>query len=241
MHYLVICSIMLFLLCIHAKAEEWSDDQGIQFYTEKLITAYRPQARDTIALLLDLMKKGKLPILYPTVPDIGERFGDRYFTPLNFNTMQITANPTNDIVIIENFDNVIEPGSGDDTVELITAGDNTLEGRLGNRRDRTLFVFKKNWGHDFINKGCIGITNEGLKDVNGKSFWLDKGFTTTTFLIFGPGIYPEDVIWEEPYKITNTVTGDTIKFTKDSWCSNIIFYEEGKMKPFSWLDFYNRL
>ncbi len=77
--------------------------------------------------------------------------------------------------------------------------------------------------------------------INGKKFWSEKDFQYNAFLVFGPGIYPEDMAWDEPFLLRNQKTGDSIKFTESSRCNHLVFYEEGEIKPFTWLRFYNKL
>lgn len=218
----------------------WSNERAIKFYQEKQSTTEGEGAK-TIQMIISLMEEGKLPTLFPTEKAAapGNKVASfRHFTPLQFDPKTIVYGEGNDTIYIDPVDNIIEPGSGDDEINTVQP---KYGGNLWSAKDRTIFVFKPEWGNDTFNKGCTGSRNYGLLQTNGKDFWKIRGFETNTFLVFGSGVYPQDVAWEDPFTLKNYVTGDTIKFMQTSWCGHIVFYEDGEMKPFSWLDFYDRL
>lgn len=218
----------------------WSNEQTIKFYQEKL-HASEGKSTEIISMIISLMEKGKLPTLFPTekAASPGSKTASfRYFTPLQFDPKTIVYGAENNVISVNPIDNIIEPGTGNDEI-------NAVKPKFGNdlwmAKDRTIFVFNPRWGNDTLNKGCAGSRNYGLIQTNGKDFWKQKDFKHNIFLVFGAGVYPKDVEWEDPFTLKNFATGDTIKFAETSWCGHIVFYEDGEMKPFSWLDFYDRL
>lgn len=214
----------------------WTDQKGLEFYKNKYFTDADPSTRETLMMVVNLMEKQKLPIFYPTEIDThySKKTFIRHFSPLKFDLALVHFGKKNNVINIGQGDYLIEAGSGDHEVK-------EHKTKSWKKNSRTLFVFNKNWGNDTFSTPCKGNNNRNLAQMIGKDFWRQKGFQYNNFLIFGPEVFPEDMKWEEPFLLKNQRTGDSIKFTETSRCGHMIFYEEGKMEPFSWLYFYNKL
>ena len=210
----------------------WTDQMGLEFYKNEYFTDADPLTRETLEMIVNLMEKKKLPIFYPTErnPSFSSETFTRHFSPLKFDLAMVHFGNKNNVINIGKGDYLIEAGAGDHKVK-----------EHKNKNSRTLFVFNKNWGNDTFSTPCKGNNNKNLAQMIGKDFWRRKGFQYNNFLIFGSGVFPEDMKWEDPFLLVNQKTGDSIRFTETSRCGHMIFYEEGKMEPFSWLYFYNKL
>ncbi len=124
---------------------------------------------------------------------------------------------------------IIQSGAGDDVINL--------------GGEASILVFSKNWGKDTVTLGNMYPKwLDLIKDSPAKEDWKKAGFKYQQFIVFGPGIYPQDLQWESytynhivgknPIVLKNIKTGDQVTFK--SWPRlNFVFYEDGKFEEWS--------
>lgn len=90
-------------------------------------------------------------------------------------TYNIIGNQGSDVIFVrtDTFTTLINPGNGNDYIETDTSADN--------------IVFEKGWGNDVLRTSC--------RTINIKKTDKELKWDFASSLIFGPGIYPEDMVW----------------------------------------------
>jgi hypothetical protein len=263
-------------------------EQALELY-QRMVDALPEKTKHTFQFLIDLMKKGRMPVFYPGAKVVG----GQYFETLQFNPKGVVTLTTQDFkecgkrswnsntradwvedclskgqcppitetgVIIGNDDgNKISCFSGN-FLHLLGNGTNEVQHSYGSSiiqsgsgddsikigGETTILVFQKNWGKDTVEQeSSHGKWLDVIKDSPAKEEWNKAGFKHQHFMVFGPGIFPQDLQWEShdrdpksglaPRVLRNAKTGDTITFKR--WPNyNFIFYEEGKFESYSEFD-----
>lgn len=260
-------------------------EESLSFY-QGVAEALPESAKSTFQLLLDLMKKGRMPLFYPGAKAVG----GQYFEPLQFNPREvvtlaeeefkgcskrswstierpdwgrdcltkqqcpsasetgvfigrdkgnkITCFSGNFLYVLGRGPNEVTHSYGNSIIQS-GAGDDVIN--LGG--ETSILVFSKNWGKDTVTLGNMSPKwLDLIKDSPAKEDWKKAGFKYQQFIVFGPGIYPQDLQWESytynhivgknPIVLKNIKTGDQITFK--SWPRlNFVFYEDGKFEEWS--------
>lgn len=251
-----------------------------------MVEALPERAKSTFQILLELMKKGRMPVFYPGPKVVGgQYFGALQFNPRSVITLDekefkgcskrswstiaradwgsdcltkqqcpsvsetgvfIGNDKGNKIVCFSgNFLYVLGRGANEVThsygnsIIQSEAGDDVIN--LGG--EASILVFSKNWGKDTVTLGNMYPKwLDLIKDSPAKEDWKKAGFKYQQFIVFGPGIYPQDLQWESytynhisgksPIVLKNIKTGDQLTFK--SWPRlNFVFYEDGKFEEWS--------
>ena len=115
----------------------------------------------------------------------------------------------------------IDSSHGNDIIEA-GAGNDIIKAGLG----ADILVFNKKWGKDTINKSC---STSKKRPKDSEKLW---SWEFNNFIVFGKGVYPNDMEWKNKLKLVNIKTGDSITFdSANSCCFNFVYYEEnGKLR-----------
>jgi Ca2+-binding RTX toxin-like protein len=209
---------------------------------ETLLSRAPQAAQPTMRILIDLMKRGKLPVLMPVGEPTGDQNAPRGVRPL-FREIAgasgtrrnrdcealIIGRPEGDTVkcafgnhffVMGPGQDVVEDSWGDDILNP-GAGDDVLSLGWGN----DILVLEAGWGNDIISKTCH---NSRLSAADRARLGWTHEFVN--FIVFGPGVQPADVKWEtktilvhEPSKSRLTINGH---------CFSLVFTEDGELKAF---------
>jgi hypothetical protein len=207
-------------------------------YDEMMAQAPEP-FRPTMKILIDLIKRGKLPALYP-IGDPGPQrtpIGTRPLFQPERNDQRdrcergyIVGRPDGDTVkcswgkqfyVLGNANDVLDDGWGDDIVNP-GGGDDVLHLHWGN----DIVVLEPNWGDDIISKTCSMAT---LPDADRTRIgWRHR---YNNFIVFGPGIRPQDMRWESKSVLTHPFSRSKLTIKDD--CFNFVFTEDGELTPYA--------
>lgn len=123
----------------------------------------------------------------------------------------IYAGDGKDIIESSWGNDIVYGGKGDDVIDTGWGSD--------------IIIFNQGWGSDIVKKTChfSRYRKEATLGGTGKGY----GWKYTNFIVFGPDIYPKDIVWNEN-KLINKSTGDTIDF--DGKCFNFVYFEDHKTK-----------
>lgn len=114
-----------------------------------------------------------------------------------------------DIIDSSHGSDIIEAGAGKDIIKAGWGAD--------------ILVFNKKWGKDIISKTC-SLSKE--KPRNSEKLW---SWEFNNFIVFGKGVYPNDMEWKNELKLVNIKTGDSLTFdSANSRCFNFVYYEESQ-------------
>ncbi|MEZ0262048.1 MAG: hypothetical protein ACAH80_13650 [Alphaproteobacteria bacterium] len=193
------------------------------------IAALPPTEQEVPRTVLKMMQAGQLPVLYPDKPEIWVPGPERQFTPLG--ASEWAALSQSDIIESS------QTAAG--TYKLAKNGYRILA-----------FFTPENW-HGKWEASCEKAElrqPRRIGDKVGKDASDARRFLRARFIIFGPGIFPADMIWEDPYTIKNTISGASLRITPKHWdqrapapCFNLAFAESGNVEEFNWKAFYEHL
>lgn len=124
----------------------------------------------------------------------------------------LVGGPGNDTMRVGTSTTIFHPGSGDDIIK-VSGG-------------QAFIVLEAGWGKDELEIDC---TNARV-DLNNLPANMNTSWTWpyNNFVIFGPTINREDVIWESTNTLLNQRTGDTLKV--NDRCVNLVFYTPEPLK-----------
>lgn len=216
-------------------------DPGAVLADYRRIAAAAPVAfRPTMAILIDLMQRGKLPVLFPKGDPGGDPnapLGVRpLFEPLpggnaanRCDGVYVLGRPEgetiqcsggNQFYVLGDGDDVLKDSWGDDIVNP-GRGDDLIDVGWGN----DIVVLESGWGDDVINKTCHGATMSEADRAR-----LNWQHRYNSFIVFGPGVRPEDIRWESKTVLTHAPSNSRLTLKGD--CFNLVFTEDGGLKPF---------
>ena len=234
----VFCTLFLNIHVVVAK--EQTKKEALVYY-DQAISKWPEEAKEKFSILLDMMRKGRLPIYYPQKLKASsavhpKNIGVNSFSTLNMD-MELFIKPKktkiksprgNQFYILSDLNNEIDDSWGNDTV-FAGKGNNIIDVGWG----QDIIIFEKNWGQDTIKKTCHTARYQSnfFVDSIGKNTWDNLGYNFNNFIIFGPEIKPENLQWSLLGTLTHKVTGDSIKGANS--CFNIVFYEGGEFQNFS--------
>ncbi len=202
--------------------------------------------KPTLLLLIGLMETGKFPVQFPNAEPGGKRESAKYFEEFNYDISALKASKTHPDIECKNRDiamligddtsNILSCGRGNQIIwgggdtdhindawgnDIINGGegDDVLDAGWG----RDIIVFEKDWGADIVSKTCHDSKIYDASRLYGFERNTDWSYPYINFIVFGPGVFQEDMIWDGNIYM-NTVTGDQITF-KDK-CFNYVFYED---------------
>jgi hypothetical protein len=196
----------------------------------------------TMAILIDLMKRDKLPTLFPNGgvgPDPRAPVGVRYLFqpdaavgtvgrgsdckgfyfagPADGSTLKCAFG--NQFFVLGNANDVLDDSWGDDIVNP-GGGDDVLNLGWGN----DIVVLQKGWGDDIITKTC---TSSFSANDRSRLNWPHQ---FTNFIVFGPGIRPADMRWESKSVLMHEPSRG--RLTIKDQCFNFVFTEDGELQPY---------
>jgi hypothetical protein len=121
-------------------------------------------------------------------------------------------------------DKIYLGGPGDDVIRH-TMGNVIVDGGTGNDSlalgpGRKIMIFSQGWGKDRITLDCTGAE---VQKNQLPAFAIPWNYDFSNFLIFGPGIQPEDLKFNG-LEIEHITSGDKITFS--DYCFNIVFAED---------------
>ncbi len=194
--------------------------------------------RPTMKILIDLIKRGKLPALYP-IGDPGPQrtpIGTRPLFQPERNDQRdrcergyIVGRPDGDTVkcswgkqfyVLGNGNDVLDDSWGDDIVNP-GGGDDVLHLGWGN----DVAVLEAGWGDDIVSKTC----HDAELPVADRTRigWRHR---YNSFIVFGPGIKPQDMRWESRTVLTHPPSSSKLTIKAD--CFNFVFTEDGELAPY---------
>jgi hypothetical protein len=196
----------------------------------------------TMEILIDLMKRHKLPTLFPNGgvgPDPRAPVGIRYLFqpdaevgvvsrgsdckgfyfagPAEGSTLKCAFG--NQFFVLGNANDVLDDSWGDDIVNP-SGGDDVLHLGWGN----DFLVLQKGWGDDIITKTC---TSSFSANDRSRLNWRHQ---FTNFIVFGPGIRPSDMRWESKSVLMHEPSKG--RLTIKDQCFNFVFTEDGELQPY---------
>jgi hypothetical protein len=110
----------------------------------------------------------------------------------------ILASSGNDWIKDAVGNNIIYAGEGNDTIKLGSGSQ--------------IVIFEKGWGNDKLQLSFNSNNKLKPKEILGDDGTY--GWEYSSFLLFGKGIKPEDLSWENETKLVNLKTADSIEFTQ---------------------------
>ena len=206
-------------------------------YDEMMAQAPEP-FRPTMKILIDLIKRGKLPALHP-IGDPGpqrtpigtrplfrpERSDgrdrcDRGFIVGRGEGETVKCSWGNQFYVLGNAHDVLDDSWGDDIVNP-GGGDDVLHLGWGN----DVAVLEAGWGDDIVSKTCHGAE---LPDADRTRIgWRHR---YNSFIVFGPGVKPQEMRWESRTVLTHPPSSSKLTIKAD--CFNLVFTEDGELAPY---------
>lgn len=191
--------------------------------------------RDLEYFIVDLQKRGVLPKSIPVrIASKEIKFDEvtfKYKTPLKWNTT--TKCPINQDEIIDaseeknsvfncgSGNTVFMAGDGNDLIRDAWGSDIVYTGKgddvidLGNPSD--IVIFEKGWGKDKLKIEGFQLDTYKVMDQNYR-------WKFSSFIVFGKGIKPNDLFWEDD-RLIHKETGDFIEI-KGDLNANIVFHDD---------------
>lgn len=212
-------------------------DETLAAYDGELTQA--PAAfHPTMRILINLIKSGKLPVVFP-ISDNGSdrnapkgvrrRFDRGRPTGHNACGHHVVGRPEgqtiecswgNQIYVLGPGDDVLKDSWGDDIVNP-GGGDDIIDLGWGN----DIMVLESGWGNDVVHKTCH---DSELSDADrARLSWQHR---YNSFIVFGPGIHPADVRWESKTVLTHAPSKSRLTLQAD--CFNLVFTEDGELAPY---------
>lgn len=234
----IFCS--LFFSSQIALAKEQTKKQALLYYNQE-ISNWPAEAKEKFSILLDMMKKDRLPIFYPqelknSSPVHPDNKGANNFSTLNMDMeffikperQKIKSARGNQLYVLNDADTEIND-SWDNDIVFSGKGNDIIDVGWG----QDVIVFEKDWGQDTVKKTChrAKYNSDFFKDSIGKENWKKYGYNLNNFIIFGSEIKPENLQWDLLGTLKHKDTGDSIIGANS--CFNIVFYEGGKLQSYS--------
>jgi len=186
-----------------------------------------------------------MPVLFPFSPGKqGERPDNLiYFTPFRVVPGQIIPK---DSLALKTYEGDHSAAQSGDQLYDLSNGVYNVEARSGyfaghpSGRQRLIFTLRTGLGSINVNTNCSFHSSGQYLDVPGREYWRRNDLKQNLFFVFDENVSPDDMKWIDPFTLVNLKTNDEIKFT-DNRCGHFVFKEDGELKPFEWIDFYDHL
>ena len=211
---------------------------------ETLMAQAPAEFQPTMKILIDLMKRDKFPILFPSgAPGreqgapVGIRLlfeqpanraaalnrGDcnNYFVLGRADGGSIHCATGNQFYVLGNANDVLDDSWGDDIVSP-GGGDDVLHLHWGN----DIMVLGENWGDKIITKTCHDASLSAADRER-----LHWPYRYSNFIVFGAGIRPQDMRWDSKTVLTHGPSNS--KLTIKDECFTFVFAEDGDLAPMS--------
>ena len=210
---------------------------------EAMLAQAPVEFRPTMQILIGLMKRGKLPVLFPIddppdgypnaprgvrrlfdsvarAPAASQDRCDRLLIIGRADGETIKCSWGNHFYVMGPGKDVVDDGWGDDIINP-GAGDDVIATHWGN----DVVVLESGWGDDVVSKTCS--MSELSDDDRARLGWR---YRYNNFIVFGPGIHPADVTWESKKVLAHAPSKSRLTLHDD--CFNLVFTEDGEFKPF---------
>ena len=222
----LVCGCGIFLLWMQKNALNPNTSDTVKFFQKKTIDVNYVKG-----LIEEAITKKVLPKSIPSLIAFESRYkfseiDFRFRTPIIWSTnskcpqhedMIIDASQDiNTSIPCPDGDKLILASSGNDWIKdavgnnIIYAGEgnDTLELGSGSQ----IIIFDKGWGNDKLKLSYSSNSKLNPKEILGDDGTY--GWEYSSFLLFGKGIRPEDLSWENETKLVNLKTADSIEFTQ---------------------------
>lgn len=228
------------------RGEKVWDPKVILAQYEAIVPQIPPEQRQPVATLVELMKRGTFPILLPDTMPRSEWTAPVGLFPMPFTEPhqmeQVTASTKcdrpggwlragseGDTTSCARGDIFYVSGAGSHRfrdawgIDVVAAGPGNTSLDLGWGSD--VVVLDVGWGDSVVSKAC---GDASLRDADRQR--LVWSYQYNSFIVFGPGIRPEDMQWESKSVLVHVPTKSRLTFKND--CFNIVFSEPGILAEF---------